>query len=356
LFFCNTLAVESNTSSFTNLNPIKPILLTGGTGFLGAYIIKNLVEKGYRVRAIRRSSKTPFFIPENIWEQVEWVEGDVLDLVSLQEAMQDIDGLIHAAALVSFYKKDKRQLYHTNVEGTANVVNIALENNIRRLVHVSSVAALGRKTKSELVSEDRKWESSKNNTHYAISKHGAEMHVWRAFAEGIEGVIVNPSTILGFGDWHQSSCAIFRNAYNGFPWYTRGVNGFVGVEDAAEAVVQLYLSTIHQQRFIINTDNWSFQQLFSCIADGFNKRRPYREATPFLGSLAWRMEAVRSLFSGKKPLLTKETARVAHSKTSFDNSALLQALPGFSYKPLETVIGEACKKYLKALEKGELSP
>lgn len=332
------------------------ILVTGGTGFLGAYVIQNLIQKGHAVRAIRRSNKTPFYIPQHIWDKVEWIEGDVLDVVALNEAMQGVDGIIHAAAIVSFYKKDKEQLYETNVEGTANVVNTALENNIRRIVHVSSVAALGRKTKAELVTEEKKWETNKNNTHYAKSKHGAEMHVWRAFAEGLEGVVVNPSTILGYGDWHGSSCAIFKNAYNSFPWYTTGINGFVGVEDSAEAIVQLYFSEINHKRFIINAENWSFQQLFNTIADGFGKKRPHREATPFLGSIAWRMEALKATLSGKKPLLTKETARVAHSKTSFDNNALLQALPQFSYTPLNTVIEQACKKYLNAVEKGELSP
>lgn len=332
------------------------ILVTGGTGFLGAYIIQNLIEKGHAVRAIRRSRKIPFYIPQTIWEKVEWVEGDVLDVISLNDAMQGVDGVIHAAAVVSFYKKDRQVLYETNVEGTANVVNIALENNVQRIIHVSSVAALGRKTKQELVSEEKKWETNKNNTHYAKSKYSAEMHVWRAFAEGLEGAIVNPSTILGYGDWHGSSCAIFKNAYNGFPWYTTGVNGFVGVQDAAEAVVQLYFSTINHKRFIVNAENWSFQQLFNTIADSFDKKRPYREATPFLGNIAWRLEAMKSLLTGKKPLLTRETARVAHSKTSFDNSALLKALPHFSYTPLKTVIEEACKKYVKAVEKGELSP
>jgi dihydroflavonol-4-reductase len=226
---------------------------------------------------------------------------------------------------------------------------------VRRLLHVSSVAALGRTTAEQTVTEEKKWETNSNNTHYAISKHHSEMHVWRGFAEGLEGVIINPSTILGFGDWHQSSCAIFRNAYREFSWYTKGINGFVGVEDAAEAAVQLSLSEIVQKRFIVNAENWPFQKLFNTIADGFHKKHPHREATKTMGEIAWRLEKLKSLLTGQKALLTRETAKVAHSKTSFGNSALLKAVPGFHYAPLETVIKNSCEKYLHAIETGTLT-
>jgi nucleoside-diphosphate-sugar epimerase len=330
-------------------------LLTGGTGFLGAYILKNLVEKGIAVRAMRRSAKTPFFIPAQILDKIEWVEGDVLDIVSLQEAMQGIDGVIHSAAFVSFYKKERRQMYQVNIEGTANVVNVAVEQKLPRFLHVSSVAAIGRKAKSESVTEDKKWEEDKSNTHYAISKHKAELEVWRAFAEGLNGVIINPSTIIGYGDWHSSSCAIFRNVYKEFSWYTKGINGFVGVEDVAEAAVQLFFSDITEKRFIINADNIGFQQLFNMIADGFRKQKPHREATTALAGIAWRMEAIKSFFTQQKPLLTKETATVSQNQTRFNNSAFLKALPHFSFTPLEIAIKNACKYYSEALEAGRIT-
>jgi dihydroflavonol-4-reductase len=331
------------------------ILLTGGTGFLGGYIIKNLVERGLPVRAIRRSSSLPFFPGKEISEKVEWVDGDVLDVVSLDAAMTGVEQVIHSAAIVSFSKQNRKEMYQVNVDGTENVVNIALEKGVRRIVHVSSVAALGRTTKQEMVSETKNWEENSNNTHYAISKHHAEMHVWRGFAEGLEGVIVNPSTILGYGNWHQSSCSIFRNGYRGFPWYTNGINGFVGVEDTSEAIVQLLLSDINHKRFIINAENWSFRELLSAIAESFGKQVPFREASPLMGALAWRMEALRSFFKNEKPLLTRETAKVAQSKTSFSNEALLQSLPGFSYTPLKAVIKNSCEKYEKAVTAGVLT-
>lgn len=319
--------------------------MTGGTGFLGSYIIKHLIEKNYAVRAIRRGNKEPFWISKEILDKVEWVEGDVLDVVSLEEAMEDVDTVIHSAAVVAFVKKERKKMYHVNIEGTANVVDIMLEKKIRRLVHISSVAALGRTRTGGHVNEEKKWEESKVNTHYAISKFKSELQVWRGMAEGLEGVILNPSTILGYGDWNSGSSAIFKNIYKGFKWYTPGTNGFVDVEDVARVTLLLMESNITEQRFIVNGDTWPFKKLQDSIADAFGKKRPSKAATPFLLSIAWRIEKIKSVFTGHRPLLTKESARVAISRTWFENDKLLKALPGFSFTPLEETIKKACEKY-----------
>ncbi|MFM2338907.1 MAG: hypothetical protein RL115_2100 [Bacteroidota bacterium] len=326
-------------------NNERQVLLTGATGFLGSYVMKELVEKGYAVRAIRRSNKLPFWIEQHILNKVEWVNGDVLDVVSLQDAMEGINKVVHAAAVVSFHKKDRQQLYQVNVEGTANVVNMALEAGVNKLVHISSVAALGRTVNGLQVDEEKKWEESKTNTHYAISKFKAELHVWRGMAEGLNAVILNPSTILGYGDWHSSSCAIFKQVHDGFKWYTNGINGFVAVEDVAKASVLLLESNITDQRFIINGSNWPFKQLQETIANAFQTKPPTKLATSFLLNVAWRIEKLKAIFTGKKPLLTSESAKVAQSQTYFNNEKIIAALPHFSFTPLEKTIQNACKRY-----------
>jgi len=332
------------------------VLVTGGTGFIGAYIIKELVEKGYTVRAIRRTNKLPFFISPDILNKVEWVNSDVLDVVSLNETMHGVNTVIHSAALVSFDKKERRQMYNTNVDGTANVVNLSLENGIKKLVHISSISALGRTFAGEKVNEEKKWMDSKLNSHYGISKNKAEMEVWRGMGEGLDAVIINPSTVLGFGNWHDSSCAIFKNSYKGFPWYTNGINGFVAVEDVARVAVKLMESEISEERFIISNENWEFKKLFDAIADGFGQKRPKWEATPFLSSIAWRIEKIKSSIQNAKPLLTKETARIALSKTYWQNDKILKAFPGFSFMPLESCITKACKNYADAVNNMQLKP
>lgn len=330
------------------------ILVTGGTGFIGSYIIKNLLAKDLPVRAIRRSSALPFIFPVSGSEKMEWFETDIMDVCGLKEAMEGVACVIHAAAMVSFHPADQTRMYKVNVEGTENVVNMALESRVKRIIHVSSVSALGRSQHGETVTEEKEWEDSNRNTAYGKSKRLAEMQVYRGIEEGLAGAIINPSTVLGFGDWYQSSSSIFRNVYNEFPWYTKGTNGFVGVEDVAEAAVQLALSDISGERYIVSADNWTFEKLFNAIADGLDKRQPPRYASKGIGNIAWRIEKVKSFFSGEKPLLTRDTARIAQTNTFFQNNKLLNQLPGFSYTPLEDVIRNSCEKYLQAIAAGKL--
>jgi nucleoside-diphosphate-sugar epimerase len=327
---------------------LEKILVTGGTGFLGAYIIKELVLRGYSVRAMKRTnSRPPFYIDQQILNRTEWVTGDILDVMSLDEAMDGVDKVIHSAAMVSFNGKDHKQMEKINVSGTANVVNLAMEKKISRLVHISSVSALGRTGNKEMINEEKQWQENKSNTGYGHSKYKAEMEVWRAHAEGLNAVIVNPSTILGYGDWEASSCRIFKSVYDGLPWYTNGTNGFVDVNDVARVVAMLVDSQHEGERFILNSDNWTFRELFNTIADSLGKKRPRFYATPFLGELAWRIEKLKATFSGSSPLLTRESARVAHSTTRFDNSKILRSLTGFSFTPLKQTIVNACKSYLE---------
>lgn len=327
--------------------PPSTVLVTGGSGFVGAYVIRDLVYAGYSVKALRRKPVIPFYIDADVLRQVQWIDCDILDMFELEEAMKNADAVIHTAAKVSFNERDRRELFATNIEGTANVVNAALSNNVKRFIHVSSVASLGKRNNGSVVNEESKWQENRLNTTYAVSKYYGEMEVWRGIAEGLNAVIVNPSTILGYGDWNSSSNALFKNAYNGFPWYTNGVNGFVDIEDVSKAIVKLLATNIRAERFILNGDNWSYRRLLDTIADSFGKRRPYRRATPLLSAFAWRLEKIRSFFTGKKVLLTKETAKVAQSNTNFDNHKILNALPGFTFTNLEQTIKKACGQYAK---------
>jgi len=322
------------------------IFLTGGTGFIGSYILAELVREGYPVRALRRERPVPSYLPRELAERVEWVSGDILDVTLLNEQVRGCDRIIHAAALVSFHPEERKKLFSLNIEGTANLVNAALENNIPDFIYISSVSALGKSDSGLPVNEEKKWEDPTKETNYAISKYQAEMEVWRGMGEGLSPLVINPSTVLGYGDWSRGSCAIFRSVYQGFPWYVKGGNGFVDVEDLAAAVVRLMAGPMRNERFIVSAENWNFRDLFNRIADGFNKKHPSMEATPFLAGLAWRAEKLKSFFTGNRPLLTRETAIMARKTSRYDNSKMLKILPGFHYRPLEDSIKNACTHYL----------
>ena len=193
--------------------------------------------------------------------------------------------------------------------------------------------------------QESKWENNSVQTHYARSKFKAELQAWRGFAEGLEGLILNPSTILGYGDWNSGSCRLFKQVHEGFPWYTEGINGFVDVRDVAHATRLALESTISEQRYILCAENWRFREVQQAMADGFGVKGPTRKATPFLLGLAWRIAACKGWLTGKPELLSKESARVGVSRTQFDNKKFLAAFPTFKYRPVRQTIQEACQQY-----------
>ncbi len=320
--------------------------VTGASGLLGTSLVRQLLQEGRQVVALYRNSIPNCFTSEE-QSRIEWVKGDIFDVLLLQDIMKECSRVYHCAGLVSFNPKRANDLIKVNVEGTANMVNAALVSGVEKFVHVSSVAALGRKRNNEVVTENVKWDDKSNPSVYGKSKYLGELEVWRAIAEGLQAVIVNPVIILGKGNWETGSAATFRNAYHEFPWYTEGVSGFVDAEDVARAMVLLMESDIHAHRFILSAENWSYRDLFTSMAKAFGKRPPSRKVKPWMAEIVWRMERLKGLVTGKEPLLTKETAETALQCVHFDNRKILESLPGFAFKPLQETIESCCAYYLQ---------
>ena len=295
------------------------------------------------MRAIYRNS-TPVV---NAGDTIEWVKADILDITDLEEAMQGVEQVYHCAGMVSFSPKQKELLAKINIEGTANVVNACLAAGVKKLVHVSSVAALGRLRQHTTVNETMNWTKETSNSEYGKTKYLGEMEVWRGVGEGLDAVIINPVIILGDGDWNKGSTGIFKNVYKEFPWFTEGVTGFTDVADVVNAMIMLMDSNVTAQRFIISTDNIGYHDLFTQIAHSFNKKPAYKKVTPFLAEIVWRIEAVKGKLSGKNPLLTKETAHTAQAKVYFDNGKLLKFFPQFKYTPLKESVDRICSELKK---------
>jgi nucleoside-diphosphate-sugar epimerase len=319
------------------------ILITGATGLLGSHLIKTLAEQNADVKALYRSS-IPNFAGA---EKIKWVKGDILDVNDLEDAMQNVQQVYHCAGMVSFSPKKKHELFQTNVEGTTNVINACINCGVQKLLFVSSVSALGRIRENEQINESMNWSEETSNSEYGKSKYLAEMQVWRGIGEGLNAVIVNPVIILGAGDWQKGSSEIFKSVYNEFPWCTDGVSGFVDVEDVVKAMIMLMKSEIISERFIISAANISYKELFDMIAENFEKKLPHKKVTPLIAAIVWRMQALKKIFTGKDPLITKETAKTALAKVYFDNSKLLQALPAFNYTSLNESIKRICSELKK---------
>ena len=318
------------------------ILVTGGSGLVGSELISQLIADGKTVKATY--NKTPLsFVHKNLIP----VKCDILDIFVLEDVMKDVTHLYHCAAVVSFNKKNKSDLIRINIEGTANVVNAAIDAGVQKMVHVSSVAALGRIRENETGTEKMEWTEESSNSVYGKTKYFGEMEVWRGIGEGLNALIVNPSMILGGGNWDSGSSAIFKSAYNQFPWYTNGVTGVVDVKDVAKAMILLMNSEITKERFILNAENLSYREIFTKIANGFNKKPPFKKVTPLIAAFVWRMEAIKSMLTTKEPLVTKETARTALAKVYFDNSKILNALPGFTFTPINETIKSTCATFKK---------
>lgn len=311
------------------------ILVTGGTGLVGAHLLLHLVEQGEIMRAMYRSATSiektknlfSLYNKSHLFEKIEWIEADILDVPSLENAFKNIDFVYHCAALISFDPKDEEVIRKTNIEGTANIVNFCLVNKIKKMLFVSSIAALGDLNATETtISETTEWNPEKPHSDYAISKYGAEMEVWRGQQEGLNILIVNPGVILGPGFSEQGSGALFSAVAKGLAFYTLGTTGFIAVTDVVETSVRLMKSDIQNERFTLIENNYSFQEILNCIADSLQVKRPKWHATPLLINLFWRVDWFLSNFFFQKRKLSRASAKASYSKTEYANIKIISTL------------------------------
>ncbi len=384
------------------------ILVTGGTGLVGSHLLWHLLQKGEKVRAIHRPGsdleqvrrvfgyyKTPGHgsnksgggnlpgdvppsgekdagpeghpfgemnaesgtseeaagangsNPGELFSRIEWFPADILDPFALNEAFEGINKVYHCAAIVSFDPSERKQVIKNNIESTATIVNLCLEYKVEKLCHVSSVSAIGKRYDGEPVTEEDFWKPSKMRNAYSISKYHSEMEVWRGIEEGLNAVIVNPSVILGPGNWKRGSAAFFTRIQKGMNYYTGGMTGFVDVRDVCRCMIGLMESDISGERFIINSEDLYYRDLFNMIADALGKPRPSKYASKPLVEAGWRLEWLRSKLTFSKPLLTRETARSGQGIGRYSNENIRKALGCVFFPVRETVSWTARELMIK---------
>ena len=325
------------------------ILVTGANGLLGSYICRKLLSEDLPFMALKRPH-SDLSLLEEVKDDIQWIVGDLDDLETLEDKIKGIKTVIHSAALMSFHSADRSKMTKVNVLGTRNLVNLCLRAGIPELIYISSVAALGRPKNIREIDENTKWQPSGLNSAYGESKYFAELEVWRGQAEGLKTTVVNPSVILGPGDWEKSSAKIFKYVWDERPAYASGKINYVDVRDVADIVVDLHKGDLHGERFIINAGNANYKDVFNIIAKHFNKKPPGIKVSPWMMAPAVSAAKVISWLKREKPALTIESARLSQSDFYFKNDKIIHRL-AFQFRSLEDTLRWCCNelklKYVK---------
>ncbi len=328
------------------INQYSKIFLTGASGFVGQHTIKLLISQGYT--QITCLTRQPI---DKISEKYpcQWITGDLSNLTFLEEQLADKDVIINLAADVTFSTNNKKQFLQNAVTTTANLVNAALYTGIKKMIHISSVAAIGRKKQKDYIDEKVLFSHSPYDTTYGLAKFLGEQEVWRGHAEGLNATVLCPSMILGTGDWNRSSIKLFQKIHNGLKYFPTGITGWVSVNDVANAVSKCLQGDFSGERFIISAENRSYQDIFSLIATAVQAQKPIKALTPALGKTLIAIDKLRSLFSKEDPLLTKETLMSTSVESIYDNSKSIKEL-GLQYANINETIRQAGKAYLETVK------
>ncbi len=327
------------------------ILVTGGTGLTGSQIVFDLIQAGEKVRILKRKSGSlhnieRLFGGSALPSELSFYEGELNDVFSVEDALEGVDTVYHSAAFISFYKSDREKMMKVNVDGTANLVNLSMKKNVKRFCHISSVAAIGRESDNSFIDEKSVWKNTPEDTNYALSKFRGEREVWRAMEEGLSAVIVNPTIIIGPGDWKTGSSQMFSQISKGLSFYTNGASGFVDVRDVSKAAIALAKSDVTNQRFILNSENVQYRYVFDLIAENLGKKKASIYVTPFMAALGWRLEAVKSFVTGKRAMITKETARSGLLKWNYSNEKIKSQI-GIEFIPVKKAVEDTAKWFKK---------
>ena len=317
------------------------ILVTGGTGQIGSRLLLNLTKnKAYKVRAIYRNTQSlekirQLFVKHSDsgatqFDTIEWIQADLSNIPALEKAFEGVTFVFHCAGLISFQPQDFDKLIEVNVQGTANIVNLSIDFGVKKLCYVSSVATLSTLPHTP-IDEENDWNNEDNNTDYAISKHGAEMEVWRGSQEGLPVVIVNPSVVLGGDFADRGSGLLYKKVADGLRYYPAGATGFVGVDDVVRAMVQLQFSEIEGERFVLNAENLTYKAVLERIAKQLGVKAPTKRVSHQMLRFLARLDGVLSFLHLKKRILTLASADALGTVTTYNGEKIKKYID-FNYE------------------------
>jgi nucleoside-diphosphate-sugar epimerase len=336
------------------------ILVTGGTGLVGAHLLFELSGKKEKIRALKRKSSNSEIVkkifgyytnePDQTLSLIEWLDGDITDPVFVHEAMDGIHKVYHTAGFVSFDKSDKSKILETNTRGTTHIVDACIEKKIEKLCFVSSTSAIGTAASGEILNEEIFWAGHEKKSIYAISKYKAEMEVWRGINEGLNAVIVNPSIIIGPGDWQRSSSRLFTEVYKGLKFYTEGITGYVDVRDVVKAMILLMEGEFSGERYILSSGNYSYREIISMIAESLGKASPRIYATPFMLRTAYYLDGLRAFLTSGRRKISKDILIASKNRNLFSNEKIRNAT-AIEFIPVKDSIRDTAEYFLRDVRK-----
>ncbi|MFO7868591.1 MAG: NAD-dependent epimerase/dehydratase family protein [Bacteroidales bacterium] len=334
----------------------KVVAITGASGLLGAHLCIALLQQGVQVRAIVRNAKSQqkaesFFriysCDDLLHLNITWLYADITNMLEISDAIEGADFVFHCAGYVSFDTYESAKLYTINTCGTQHVVDACLKHNVQKMCYISSIAALGKPENNELLQETHDFDvHAKTKSAYGYSKYLGELEVQRGIAEGLPAVIVNPSVVIGPGQWNQSSGALFSTMYNFSSVYTSAVSGYVSVHDVVDCMIQLMASDVSGEKFIISAQNVDMKTVSSVIAETLGVRKPRIHIPKCFLMIVSRVFSSILHMIGKPSKMSPQTAQAAYQKTYIDNSKIQDSL-SFSFRDVIQEIRKTAEIYKK---------
>lgn len=329
------------------------VLVTGGTGLVGSHLLFYLAQQEAPLRALYRSQnrieKTADLFTllgdadGSLFARIEWVHGELLDIPSLEVALENVEKVYHCAGKVSFDPADRKALYRNNVRATARLVDVCLMRGVRKILFVSSIAATGKEPDGGKTTEESPWNPAESFA-YGQSKWEAEMEIWRGQQEGLETVVVNPGVILGTGFWDQGSELLFSRIYGGLKLYPPGETVLVSVDNLSRLMHHLMESDLVSKRFIVFQERWHYKKLFATIARGMKKRRPYTPIPKWSLGLLGSVDRIKAWLWDSERRLPPEVIKSLTQPTEYSTAAL-EELP-LEFIPLEAEIEKNAALYV----------
>lgn len=323
---------------------MERVFITGANGLVGSNLCHRLSGLGYEVVGLVRDKSNLLGLKGF---QGEIVRGDILDRDSLTKYMKGADYVFHTAGLVSFDNRLREQLLRVNAQGVRSVVDAAIHAGVKRLVHTSSVAAIGIPAEGDVADETAEYNRFRHNVAYGDSKHYGEVEIKEGIERGLDAVIVNPGSIMGQRDVYFHS-GILLKVLKGMRIvpYVSGGMCVVGADDVVDGEIAALKSGRTGERYVLGSENMTFKDLFAQICQVVGAPAPSLHVPLWAARGAASFLEALSGITRKPPVLTKAHVVSATLPHYFSSEKAKREL-GYEPRPIIEAIKKSYDWYVE---------